>query len=52
MKAPTITTKMMLPMIEANTEQSKKNCEVFKKVFETQPSKLVESLLAVANKLP
>jgi hypothetical protein len=30
-----MTTKEMLRMTEASTEESKKNCEVFKEVFET-----------------
>jgi hypothetical protein len=44
-----MTTKEMLRMIGANIEQSKKNCEAFKEVFETQTSKLNDSLLSFSQ---
>jgi hypothetical protein len=44
-----VATQEMLRMIEANIEQSKRNCEVLKEVFERQTSKLTDSLLACSQ---
>jgi hypothetical protein len=42
-------TQEMLRMMQANIEQSKRNCDVFKQVFETQTSKLTDSLMACSQ---